>query len=113
MPGASLLREPVQRSLDRVRAEAAAARERGRDTLAASRTQAAAALGSTVEEAIRWLVPRLLDQSLPAVRARLLPALIEQLTTDARLREFLTEQGRTLIDGAVNRVGGKTATLAR
>lgn len=113
VPGASLVRRPLQRTLDRVRADTATARERGRQTLAASRAEAAAAVRSSVEDGIRWLVPRLLEQSLPALRAQLLPAVIDQLTTDARLREYLTEQGRTLVDSTMSRAGGRTSALVR
>lgn len=113
LPGASLVRRPALRAGDRVREGVAAARERGRHTMAVSRAEGATVVQSAIDDGLRWLVPRILDRSLPEVRTRLLPVVVEQLTTDARLREFLTEQTRVLLDSATDRLGGKTTALAR
>lgn len=113
LPGASRLREPALRVSTRALGVAAAARERGQQTVAASRTDATAAVQSALDEALRWLAPRILQRSLPEVRARLLPVVVEQLTTDARLREFLAEQTRLLVESAEARVSRARTVLAR
>lgn len=113
LPGASRVRDPAQRAFTWVRDTAAAARERGQETVTASRADAAAVVRSTVDDGIGWLVPRILQRSLPEVRARLLPVVIEQFTTDPRVHEFLTEQARLLVGRALDQVNGRDAAVAR
>ena len=88
------------------------ARERGREIVAASRGEAVAAVRSGVDDAVAWLLPRVIERAMPQFRRQVLPVVIEELTTDRRVRDLLAQQGRSLIDRAAEKLRGHASVDA-
>lgn len=88
------------------------ARERGRDTVAASRGEAVAAVRSGIDDAFAWLLPRAIERAMPQIRRQVLPVVIDELTADHRVRDLLAQQGRNLIDRAAEKLRGHASADA-
>ena len=108
LPGASLVRGPLQRARDQLTRTVADANARGRETIAAGRADAVLFVQSTVEESLAWVeasvVPRLLDGALPQVRTNVLPVVIDDLTADPRVRDLVVEQSRGMLGEAADQL---------
>lgn len=101
LPGAGL----VEAQLRRVR-------ERGSATVAAGRAELVAAVQSGVDDAVAWLLPRVLDRAMPQLRTQVLPVLIDEMTSDRRVRDLLAQQGRSLVDRAAEKLLGPAGGAA-
>jgi hypothetical protein len=123
LPGAGRLRSPA----GRIRASAARvardARWRGNVTIAAGRDDALALIKATVDDGLAWaqrqavprildgampqltsdVVPRIIEEAWPDIRERVLPMVIDDMVGEARMRELMEEQRRT-VDRAVQRL---------
>src|SRR4029077_1059221 len=55
------------------------------------------------------VVPRIIDGALPEIRAQVLPVVIEDLTTDPRVRELALEQGKGVVGEAADHLRSTTA----
>jgi len=120
LPGANVPRRSLDRSRERFDRMVAEARDRGAAAVAGSRADATAFVQATVNDAIAWaqaqaipqivdglvpqlvdsVVPRIIDGAMPEIRSRVLPVVIEDLTTDPRVRELAVEQGRGVVGEA-------------
>ena len=110
LPGAAAIRSPLQNARARASQTAAAARARGRGAVVAGRAEAAAFVRSNVDEAVGWLMPRVIDKALPEIRTRILPVVVEDLAADPRVRDLLLEQSRDVLGEAAGGLRGHTAT---
>jgi hypothetical protein len=108
----------------------AEARDRGAAAVAESRADATAFVQTTVNDAIAWaqaqaipqivdglvphmvdsVVPRIIDGAMPEIRSRVLPVVIEDLTTDPRVRDLAVEQGRGAVGEAAEHLRNTTAS---
>jgi hypothetical protein len=129
LPGLRRLRGPADVTRARVNDAAAQARERGLATVAAGRREAVAFIQSTVDDVLLWaqaqavprivdglvphlvddVVPKIIDGVLPEIRARVLPVVIEDLATEPRIRELITEQSRTAVGEAAQQLRASSA----
>jgi hypothetical protein len=130
LPGANGPRRSLWRSRERIDRVVAEARDRGAAAVAESRADASAFVQATVSEAIAWaqaqaipqivdglvphlvdsVVPRLIDGALPEIRSRVLPVVIEDLTTDPRVRDLAVEQGRGVVGEAAEHLRSTSAS---
>jgi hypothetical protein len=121
---------PLGRSRARLTALVDNARDRGRRTVAAGRSDADAVLRAGVSEGMAWaqaqavpqivdglvphlvdnVVPQLIDGVMPEIREKVLPIIIDDLASDPQLRELILEQSRGVVGGAAEELRTATAT---
>lgn len=103
----------------------AQARRQGEATLAAARADTTAfaresvvwvqtravpqLIDGVLPHIVDHVVPRLLDGALPDLRDRVLPALINDLATDAQIRELVLHGGERAVSGAAQHLRTATA----
>jgi hypothetical protein len=101
----------------------------GRATVAAGRADADAFVRISVAEGTAWagtqalprivdslvphlvksVVPRLIEGALPEIRARVMPAVVDDLTNDPKVRDLVTDQSRAAVEDAVKHVHADVA----
>jgi hypothetical protein len=112
-----------------LRAAVGEADRRGRAGIQGRRTDASALVDGTVSGTLDWVqvnvmpqlvddlvphlisdvVPRLIDGALPEITARVIPALIEDMTNDPRIRELILAQSRGVLGQVTEQVRTGTA----
>ena len=115
---------PFARSRERFNELMLDARAKGRATVAAGREDADTFVRASVADGMAWVgtqavprivdslvphlvdsvVPRLIEGALPEIRARVMPAVVDDLTNDPKVRDLVTEQSRAAVEDAVKRV---------
>jgi hypothetical protein len=130
LPGAELVRGPVEQAKERLIQISTEAGVRGRATVAAGRAEALAFVQSGVTDGMNWaqshavpqivdelvphlveeVMPRLIDGAMPEIRARVLPAVIDDLTTNEQVRDLVREQGRLALSHTTDQLRASTAT---
>ncbi|HKD96449.1 MAG TPA: hypothetical protein VKB69_02500 [Micromonosporaceae bacterium] len=105
------------------------ARATGRVTVAAGRQDADAFVRASVADGMAWagtqavprivdslvphlvdsVIPRLIEGSLPEIRSRVIPAVLDDLANDPKVRHLVTEQSRTAVEDAVKHVHADVA----
>jgi hypothetical protein len=98
--------------------------------VALGRSDASAFIQTNVADAIGWaqakavpqivdglvphlvdeVVPRLIEGAMPEIRNRVLPIVIEDLTSDPQVRELVVEQGRGVVGEAAQQLRASTAS---
>jgi hypothetical protein len=98
----------------RVRDVIVEAERRGQESLAGGRQEANALADGAVQSAVAWaqvkvvpqiiddlvphiisdVMPRLIDGALPEIKARVIPALLDDLTNDPQIRELILSHSR-------------------
>jgi hypothetical protein len=114
----------VARSRERLTELMLDARATGRATVAAGRDDANTFVRANVADGMAWagtqalprivdslvphlvesVVPRLIEGALPEIRARVMPAVVDDLTNDPKVRDLVTEQSRAAVEDAVKHV---------
>ena len=75
------------------------------DGMARAGTQAVTRIvDSLVPHLVDSVVPRLIEGALPEIRARVMPAVVDDLTNDPKVRDLVTEQSRAAVEDAVKHV---------
>jgi hypothetical protein len=129
LPGAALVRRPLDRARTRVGAVTDAARVRGAQTMESARRQALQVIGSNTDDALSWaeeqaaprlidgvlprltveVVPRVITSVVPQIRTEVLPVIMSDLAADPGVRDLVMEQSRGVLDDAANQVREGTA----
>ena len=129
LPGAGRPLRSLERSRARWSRVVANARVRGDATVAAGRADAEAFVRNGVAETMSWaqaqaipqivdglvphmvdeVVPRILEGTLPEIRARVMPAVIDDLTHSPQVRELMMEQGRGVVGEAAEHLRSSSA----
>jgi len=64
---------------------------------------------SLVPHLVDSVVPRLIEGALPEIRARVMPAVVDDLTNDPKVRDLVTEQSRAAVEDAMKHVHADVA----
>lgn len=119
-----LLGKRARRGREALAGLLASARARGRSMLAEDGAVAQRFVRTSVDDAVGWaranvvpdvvadvtaMLPAIIDRALPEIRARVLPVLIDDLTTDPRIRQLIAEQGRGALGEAHEHLHTTTA----
>lgn len=130
LPGSGVLLGPLGVARDRWAAVTRDARMSGAATVAAGRLEAAAFLTESVDDGVGWAqrevipsvvdglvphllaetMPRLIEGALPEIRQVVLPVVIDDLTTDPKIRALVAEQGRGMMGDAAQELRGSAAS---
>jgi hypothetical protein len=97
-PGASWLRDVT-----------AGPRRQGQAIVDGSRMVALRFARDAVDEGLAWIAPRLIDATIPLLRAEVLPVVIKDLTDDPLLRTLVLEQSRGVVSQAADQLRNATA----
>jgi hypothetical protein len=118
------------RSRERVSELMLDARATGLATVAAGRQDVDAFVRASVADGMAWagtqavpqivdslvphlvdsVVPRLIEGALPEIRARVMPAVVDDLTNDPKVRDLVADQSRAAVEDAVKHVYSDVAS---
>jgi hypothetical protein len=107
VPGAAWA---VRAGRDRLAGVVAQARRQGREAVAVDRAEALRFLRRALDGSVGWALPQVIDKALPQIRFDVLPVVVEDLSSDPKIRQLVVDQSRGVVGEAVVRVQTTTAT---
>lgn len=85
---------------------------RGAITMSRSRREAESTIRSALDGALPMVdafVPKVIDRVLPQIRAKVLPAVVDDLSSDPKVRAMIAEQSQGVLNDATDELREHTA----